>query len=342
MNLDNDDLGTDHNGQCGDQYMPSLVSIVIPTYNRERFLAQALDSCIRQTYRPLEIVVVDDGSNDGTRELVSRVMSASASDVLRIHYCYQPNQGHAAAINNGFEISQGEFVQYLDDDDMIDSRKIEVQCNALARYPEAAFACSEMIEFVDAVVLPENPSTPELELVGLPGQFNRLRWNVFNGLYRREACVMTGPRNESLRIRVDLEYNLRFACLGLPAVHVEGTYAFNRIHENARVSTSLDRPGMIRAAVKAVRCAEKFCSTRGLESLAVREFLADQYYRIGRQAMLWKMRRAYVEALFGRGAKVVGPRKIFAKSKVFLLLTRLLGMSLVGTFTRALSYLRTL
>lgn len=97
-----------------------LVSVIIPTYNRPTFLPQAIESVLEQTYPDIELIVVDDGSeNDGQRTL----------DVLkpymsRLSYVYQENQGIGAAINKGLSLVNGEFIQRLDDDDMLAKEKI--------------------------------------------------------------------------------------------------------------------------------------------------------------------------------------------------------------------------
>jgi glycosyltransferase involved in cell wall biosynthesis len=101
-----------------------LISCIIPVFNGERYLAEALDSILAQTYRPIEIIVVDDGSTDGTRELV-----ASYGDQVR--YLWQPNSGPATARNQGLSAASGEFVAFLDADDLWHPEKLERQ---LARF----------------------------------------------------------------------------------------------------------------------------------------------------------------------------------------------------------------
>src|SRR3954451_21632885 len=89
-----------------------LVSIIIPCYNAERWLNESIDSCLRQTYRPLEIVVVDDGSTDKSLQILMSYGS-------RIKYVTGPNRGGNHARNTGFALTKGEYVQFLDADDYI-------------------------------------------------------------------------------------------------------------------------------------------------------------------------------------------------------------------------------
>src|SRR5439155_16624014 len=97
-----------------------LISCIIPVFNGEKYLAEALDSIRAQTYRPIEIIVVDDGSTDGTRELV-----ASYGDQVR--YLWQPNSGPATDRNQGLSAASGEFVAFLDADDLWHPEKLERQ-----------------------------------------------------------------------------------------------------------------------------------------------------------------------------------------------------------------------
>src|SRR5262245_12720800 len=98
----------------------SLISCIVPVYNGERYLAETLDSILAQTYRPLEIIIADDGSTDGTAEVV-----ASYGDKVR--YLRQDNAGASAARNVGLGAARGEFVAFLDADDLWDSKKLARQ-----------------------------------------------------------------------------------------------------------------------------------------------------------------------------------------------------------------------
>jgi glycosyltransferase involved in cell wall biosynthesis len=108
---------------------PSLISCIIPVFNGESYLAEALESVLAQTYQPVEIVVVDDGSTDGTAEVAAHYGE-------RVHYVWQSNAGQTAARNLGLSAAQGEFVAFLDADDMWHPEKIEQQIDRLRERPE--------------------------------------------------------------------------------------------------------------------------------------------------------------------------------------------------------------
>ena len=105
------------------------VSIIIPTYNYGAFLPTAIRSCLDQTYKPIEIIVVDDGSTDNTKEVVKEF-----SD--NIIYLYQENRGVSAARNRGLELAADSYIAFLDSDDYLANGSIEIRVRILEKYPD--------------------------------------------------------------------------------------------------------------------------------------------------------------------------------------------------------------
>jgi glycosyltransferase involved in cell wall biosynthesis len=108
-----------------------LVSVIIPCYNHGRFLQQAIDSVVRQTYIPIEVIVVDDGSTDTTKTVALRN--------TQVRYVYQSNQGLSAARNTGISHSTGDYLVFLDADDLLYSHAIAYNVKMLLNHPEVAF-----------------------------------------------------------------------------------------------------------------------------------------------------------------------------------------------------------
>jgi len=100
----------------------SLVSVIIPTYNREKCIRRAIESVLDQTYQNVELIVVDDGSTDNTKEILEPFIKSG-----KIKYFYQPNRGPATARNLGIKNSKGEFIALLDSDDEWLPEKLEKQ-----------------------------------------------------------------------------------------------------------------------------------------------------------------------------------------------------------------------
>ena len=113
------------------QAIASLVSVIITGYNHARYLSESIESALDQTYPHVEVIVVDDGSTDNTREIASRYAQA--------RYVWQPRQGLGAARNTGLRRSMGDLVVFLDADDRLLSDGLEAGVEALRAHPDAAF-----------------------------------------------------------------------------------------------------------------------------------------------------------------------------------------------------------
>lgn len=105
--------------------MAALVSIIIPCYNAEKYIAETISSALAQTYQPIEIIVIDDGSSDKSLNVVRQFSSG------HIFIYQQKNSGASIARNKGLEMAKGKYIQFLDADDIISPNKIEVQVNIL-------------------------------------------------------------------------------------------------------------------------------------------------------------------------------------------------------------------
>lgn len=100
------------------QNLQPLVSIIIPGYNRAEYIAETIESVLAQTYRNIEIIVVDDGSTDNTREIVAEYLP-------KVQYIWQENSERGASRNHGLRLAKGEFISFLDSDDLWLPNKIE-------------------------------------------------------------------------------------------------------------------------------------------------------------------------------------------------------------------------
>lgn len=117
-----------------------LVSVAIPAHNAEATVAEAIESVLAQTYRPIEVIVVDDGSTDGTRDVLQRFGG-------RIRAVHQENQGIAAARNAGLRAARGDFIALMDADDVCLAERLAVQVACLQAMPQVVLCCSEFSAF---------------------------------------------------------------------------------------------------------------------------------------------------------------------------------------------------
>jgi len=123
--------------------MSQRISVVIPTYNRAALIANAVRSALEQTLAPLEVIVVDDGSTDDTREILERTFGD------RVRYFYQPNQGQSAAFNTGIANAQGDWIAFLASDDLWLPEKTARQMRVLEKLGFAYGACVTDARFVN-------------------------------------------------------------------------------------------------------------------------------------------------------------------------------------------------
>lgn len=117
--------------------MPT-VSVIIPTYNRKEYLQEAIDSVLRQSYEDYEVIVVDDGSDDGTDEILNKRYKN------RIRYVWQENKGESAARNAAIKISKGKYIAFLDSDDLWHPDKILRQVQVLENNPSIGLTNSQV------------------------------------------------------------------------------------------------------------------------------------------------------------------------------------------------------
>jgi len=114
------------------------ISVIVPTYNRKNFLKKAIDSVKNQTKPPAEIIIIDDGSNDGTDQMVAR-------DYPELKYFWQGNSGISSARNLGIKNSSGDWIAFLDSDDEWLPKKLEVQSEEIEKNPELCICHSNEI-----------------------------------------------------------------------------------------------------------------------------------------------------------------------------------------------------
>ena len=171
-----------------------LVSVIIPAYNAEAFLREAAASVLGQEYRPLEVIVVDDGSTDGTAQVAAGFGEAVRS--LR-----QTNAGPAAARNRGITAARGEVFAFLDADDVWTDGALGAQMVFLASNPSAGIA----LGLTQLLRLTETQGAPRFEPFGEP-------WHLLHlgaAVVRRAVFQRVGHFDESMRSAEDLDWFLR-------------------------------------------------------------------------------------------------------------------------------------
>ncbi len=209
-----------------------MVSVVIPTFNRSDTLGSAIESVFAQTYSDYELIVIDDGSTDGTREKIAPYAG-------RIRYFYQPNRGASAARNRGIAVASGQWVSFLDSDDIWLPTKLERQVEALSAMGSEFGVC-----FTDCKCVGSRPSCRSVfEQAGLKagGPFaelpnpiehvlaRRTPFWVPALLVRRSLLLHVGGFDEAMATQEDtdllfrLALETRFCFVAAPLVEIDTT-----------------------------------------------------------------------------------------------------------------------
>jgi len=161
------------------KHLPFNVTVIVPVYNGERYVAEALESILNQTRKPLEVLVIDDGSTDGTAGVVRSFAS-------RVRYHYQPNRGVGSARDRGAELSRGAFLAFLDADDLWNSDKLALQEEAFEADPSLEAVFGHVRQFVSPDADEKTRKTVRYAGEALPG------FHVDTLLVRRDAFHRVG------------------------------------------------------------------------------------------------------------------------------------------------------
>jgi len=257
---------------------PGLASIIIPTFNRAPLLDEALASAQGQTYRPIEIIVVDDGSVDDTPAVLSRWQDKLRGEAgISLRLIRQTNSGPSSALNLGLIESAGEFIQFLDSDDILFPEKLRLHIACLRRHPEAGLAFTETADLI-AGKSEEPPSLDQAVVVPSAGFYCRNDILRIQAVYRRETCRAAGPWSEDLRLSEDREYNFRILLVNGRIVQLPGKLSARRVHPGARLMDLYCQPVGFRIRLNALnRMADLARSENCLHNRVLIATLAQRY-----------------------------------------------------------------
>ena len=197
--------------------MGPLVSVVIPVFNGERFLREAVQSVLDQKYSPIEIIIVDDGSTDGTA-----AVARSLGETVR--YLHQANQGPAAARNRGIEQAQGGLIAFADADDLWPSGKLEVQLPYLVNDPAIEIVMGRIQQVrlsktVNGQTHAEEFADPAFSV------------NLGSAVIRKSVFERVGLFDESMRYSEDVDWFMRAREAGAAIITIDVVTLLYRQHE---------------------------------------------------------------------------------------------------------------
>lgn len=223
--------------------MATLVSLIIPTYNRADLVRDAIESALRQTYTAREVIVVDDGSSDETPEVLARYADA-------IRMVRTPNRGCAAARNTGISLARGAYLAFVDSDDEAPADKLAIQVPVLEARPEVGFVYGPSVAFGSELPAERvhQPVRPDADGSVAEGIFLTTRIGFDSVLLRRTAVEQVEGFDETLRHNEDTDLLLRVA-LNWKAVCLDVPTGRHRWHPGRK---SRDEAALLRAVLRSM------------------------------------------------------------------------------------------
>lgn len=322
--------------------VPGLVSTIIPVFNRPDQLPEAVSSALLQNYRPIEIIIVDDGSTDGLTSKTAQRLAEVNPGIIR--FATQKNGGPGVAREHGRQLAKGEFVQYLDSDDVLLSQKFERQVGALNESPDADVAYGKTrYRHADGRVEPDAwKGSGTRRATMFPDFLNERWWDTPNPLYRASVCMKAGPWSE-LRLEEDWEYDCRVAARGGKLVWVPDFVCEVRAHGGERLSAgSNDDPQRMRTRARSHTLIWQHALEAGLLNSAPQSVgkFARSLFLLSRQCGAAGLPRESKELLALATTAAAGGRARKIDIKLYEILALCIGWRAAGRFAAWLDQTR--
>lgn len=232
-----------------------LVSVIMPAYNSEKYIGKSIESVLAQDYGKFELIIVDDGSKDGTKSIVEQY----AKNDIRIKLLEQANQGVSVARNKGLDTATGEYVAFLDSDDLWDADNLSVMVQA-AECTKSGLVCASMdIINADGTKQKANTAYKDGELMDFVTNNNEIRffWGIGSVIIRRDILEKYHIRfDRGIAIMEDIGFYIKiFSVTNLKAVpRVMAHYCK---HDNS-ATTAAYNPHKWEGSVEIFRHAEEY------------------------------------------------------------------------------------
>lgn len=308
-----------------------LVSTIIPVYNRPKMIIEAVESVLQQSYRPIEVIIVDDGSTDNTPQTLSNL--GDYNDEITI--LSQDNSGPGVARELGRQQAVGEFIQYLDSDDLLLPGKFEKQVSALLSKPacDVAYGKTEFRKIGE----PDNKNKIALKLTGekvesmFPLFLCSRWWSTSTPLFRRSITDAAGPWLPIIN-EEDWEYDSRIASLGGRLAYVDEFVSVTRSHsEHLSSDGSIDKVKLADRCLAREHIYKNALNYNGEISQNDWQFFSKSVFLLARQSADQNMdvvvKRFLRLAIQARG-------KTTLRQTVFTLIGRMLGWPIAARVAR--------
>lgn len=314
------------------EFIPDLVSTVIPVRNRPLLLKEAVESVLAQTHRAIEIIIVDDGSADDTPAMAD-ALAAAHPEIVR-PLIRNPPLGPGPAREAGRRTARGEFIQYLDSDDLLRPTKFELQIKSLREQPECGISYGYICVHKHGMPPSTQPFKASGETRGtlFPWILSDRWWNTDAPLWRRSLCDTLGPWCD-LRWSQDWEYDGRAGSLKTKLAHVKEFVCDERHHAANRntIPANWMESERLQSRKRFLELIFSHAETAGVGAEdPCRQHFARWVFHITRQAAAAGQTEIAKE-LFTLAERAAGQIAVTRQGfSLFQMSTRLLGWELAG------------
>lgn len=264
------------------QVEKGLCSVIVTSYNREKYIWKTLDSIYNQTYRPVELIIIDDGSSDKTIELVDQwVSSIKSKQDFEIIFKKQENTGAPKARNRALKLANGEFIQEVGSDDLLHSLKLELSIQLLNENVDCQSVWAPLQKF---------RNEEEDELINID-HFDRINQqkiastsNLFEpqfmpsaGLHRRSVFQSVGPWNIELKRWQDFEYQVRMMKVIKNYIVIDTPMYFFRQHNDGRINDLYKTKQGVESGLISLKATEKYLPKSAINNISVQKAMKEIY-----------------------------------------------------------------
>jgi len=244
-----------------------LASILIPAFNAQETIVATLDSVAKQTYRPVEVILINDGSTDQTDSLIQNwIKSIGQQAGMTVHYFRQANEGLLACRNRSTLESRGELIQYLDADDLLHPDKLKAAVAVMEQDLSMDVVISRTLKFKqDQDIVECLRASPVVQPwsnreTGAP-TIARAFWFTPGPVFRRRAVAAAGPFPPDVDpVAEEMEFHARIKCTAKNLFYLPEILAFHRIEHSSQLTRQLPRlyQGKVDGARWVVKTMEEF------------------------------------------------------------------------------------
>lgn len=313
--------------------MQPLISVIIPLYNAENFISETINSVLEQSYKNIEIIIVDDGSKDLSYEKVKEYENPS------INLVQQVNKGASAARNHGLKLAKGDFIQYLDADDILHPKKIEYQVNVLKNYSELDLVGCKWRYFKEDI----NKSFKTMPFdFSENTYFNKIEWLIdrpymipHTWLVSKKLIQLAGSWNENLTLNDDGEYFYRVIAASNGVVMAgEAAMAYYRAGNPNSLSTSRTKASMS-SWLESIKSYKKIMFS--IAGNKANEAVDRAFYEVG-----YHCSNVFPDLAKAAKLEMYDPSVVYNlfDNLVFLNLTKIIGIGKAKKIRESLTYIR--